>query len=122
MTTLAILSAGAQIGSQAGGVAIPWLRIVLAFLFCIAVAAGAIAVLRIKQGQWTMPVWRRGLAARFSIDRASKPRLRVVGRLALAPGHQAVLLRCDDKCHLIHLGPQGSSVIDTFPAVEGTPS
>lgn len=119
MTTFTLLAVGTEIGSQASRVEIPWLRIALAFLFCIALAVGAITLLRLRQGQWTLPHWGRDWVGRLRDKRAGPARLSVVERVALSPGHQVILLRCDDKCHLIHLGPQGSALIATVSAETG---
>lgn len=116
MSFVTILSAATQLGGQAAEVPIPWVRIVLAFLFCILVAVGAIATLRIRQGRLALPNWRRQLTAGLSLK--SRSRLTILDRIMVAPGHQVVLFQCDAKSYLLHLGPQGAKVIDTLPASE----
>lgn len=49
-------------------------------------------------------------------------RLKVVESLALDPRRRAILLRCDDKDHLVILGPSGETVVkaDLNPMEEKT--
>lgn len=121
MSTLTLLSAGTQIGSEATSVAIPWVRIVLAFVFCILVAIGAIALLRVRQGTWDLGALRRRLSDGLPDTLIRARRLDLVEKLPMAPGHYAVLLRCDAAHVLLHLGPQGATVIADLP-VQAAPA
>lgn len=120
MSLLTLLSAGAQIGSEATSVAIPWVRIVLAFVFCILVAVGAITLLRVRQGHWDLGALRRRLSDGLPNTLIRTRRLDLIEKLPMAPGHYAVLLRCDARDFLLHMGPQGATVISDLPKPDTT--
>ena len=67
-------------------------------------------------------VRRFGLTLPGAIDRSSR-RLHVVERLGLDPRRSAVLLRCDDREHLVILGPEGLLLVDgNISAVQSSPT
>ena len=78
-----------------------YLRFVLALLFVLGLIGGAAVLLR-----RFAPV---GVIARRGADR----RLRLVEMLAVDARHRLVLVRRDDREHLLLLGPEGSAVIET---------
>lgn len=44
---------------------------------------------------------------------ADKRRLKIVETLPLDPRRKALILRCDDKEHLVIVGPNGETVVET---------
>jgi hypothetical protein len=96
---------------QTVGPAIPWARIVVAFLVCIAFAVGAILWLRSRQG---LPTDVRTLLGQLRQSKASDPQapLLIEQRLRASPTSQFVILRCGERRYLVHTGPQGAQNID----------
>lgn len=63
-------------------------------------------------GGLAMLIKRLGLAQGLPSSSAQK-RLKVIESIPLDPRRRAVLLRCDDKDHLVILGPNGETVVKT---------
>lgn len=122
MSIMTIMGASAQIGSEATSVAIPWVRIAFAFAFCILVAVGAIALLRVRQGRWDAGDLRSLLKGGLPDGLTRARRLIMIERLPLAPGHHAVLLRCDNRDLLLHIAPQGATLIADLIAKDASSS
>lgn len=53
-----------------------------------------------------------GINGGFTLQQGKKRRLNIVEILPLTGSHKAVLLRCDDKDHLVILGPNGETVVE----------
>lgn len=106
--TLTVATAAYAHGSDP---AVPWLRIALAFLFCVGVAVAAILWLRARQGS---PIALHAFARRIAAPhRAGAPReLEVEERLRISPTAQVLVLRCGARRYLVHVGPQGAQTID----------
>lgn len=125
MNTLLTLAAGAPArGALAYGAdpAIPWGRIVLAFLLCLALALGAIAVIRARHGLAVVPPeLARRLSHGTAAPVAEAERIAIVQRLAVTPTSQLVVLRRGSRSYLLHLTAQGATEIDRFDdsAAEG---
>lgn len=49
-------------------------------------------------------------------------RLSVVETLMLGPKHRLVMVRCDGKEHVVVLGPQGATLVDSAAAIENFPA
>ncbi|MFM7347447.1 MAG: flagellar biosynthetic protein FliO [Tagaea sp.] len=64
---------------------------------------------------------RRFLPGAAGVQAGKKRRLAIVENLALDPKTRAVLLRRDDAEHLIVLGPNAATKIETIPAPAETP-
>jgi len=97
--------------SQTAGPVIPWARIVIAFLVCIAFAVGAILWLRSRQG---LPTDIRALFGQLGQPRASEPAepFEIERRLRVSPTSQLFILRCGERRYLVHTGPQGAQNLD----------
>lgn len=90
---------------------IPWARIVIAFLICIAFAVGAILWLRARQG---LPNNVRKLFDPFGQGAQagySEP-LEIERRLRVSATGQLIILRCGQRRYLVHTGPQGAQNLD----------
>jgi flagellar protein FliO/FliZ len=79
-----------------------YLRFLFALLFVLALMGGLWLVLR-----------RLGLSG-LNIAAPGQKRLKVVEILPLDARRRAVLLRRDDKEHLVILGPSGETVVETL--------
>ncbi len=78
------------------------LRLVLALAFVLALMGGLAYALK-----------RLGLSTGISPANSAKRRLGIVESLPLDARHRAVILRRDDKEHLVILGPNGETVVET---------
>ncbi len=106
LTTIALAASTYQSSTPA----IPWARIVLAFLVCIAFAVGAILWLRARQG---LPSDAKTLLGQLRLAPPASPQaLAVEHRLRTTATGQIVILRCGERRYLIHLCPQGAQMID----------
>lgn len=76
------------------------------FLKMIAALAFVVALM----GGLAILIKRLGLAQGLPSSAAQK-RLKVIESIPLDPRRRAVLLRCDDKDHLVILGPNGETLI-----------
>lgn len=111
VSTLTILVQAASVHGQPPDPVIPWGRILFAFLFCIALAVGAILWLRARHGVFTD---LRGVARRVT-RRHPAPvhdELEVQNRLRVSPSSQVMVLRCGERRYLVHMGGQGAQLID----------
>ena len=109
MSALHILAAGASL-AQVEGPSVPWARIAVAFLFCIGVAVGAIAVMRRRMGH------RGGfdLGRALPLLRGVPPRpreLELLERLALSPTAQLAVVRHGERKLLIVTSPAGAHLL-----------
>jgi flagellar biogenesis protein FliO len=103
------------------GPSIPWARVVLSLLFCIALAVAAIAFIRKRSGQAALgPL--TGLIPR--VERGVPRKLELLERLPLAATSQLCLVRCGDKRLLILVSSGGAQLIERLDAqhvVDGEP-
>ena len=76
------------------------LRLITALVFVLALMGGLHLILRrFAQGHGgSLPLQKR--------------RLKVIESLTLGPRHRAILLRRDDREHLVILGPAGETVVE----------
>ena len=90
---------------------IPWARIVVAFLICIAFAVGAILWMRARQG---MPTDVRVLFEGLRRTKTPEPQepFEIERRLRVSPASQLFILRCGARRYLVHTGPQGAQNLD----------
>lgn len=94
---------------------IPWLRIVLAFLFCIGIAVAAIAFMRVRNGLPTMPkALRERLIQNPDYTDLRSDRLEVVQRVGIMPSGQLLVVRRGTRNYVLYLTAHGSSEIDRF--------
>lgn len=100
-----LAAATARLG-QASEPAIPWLRIVFAFLFCIALAVVAVLWLRRRQG---LPPLLAGLVPAAS---AGPDRLGIEERLRVSATSQILVLRWDGARYLVHVSGAGAQLLD----------
>lgn len=101
------------------GPSIPWGRLILAFLFSIAVALGAILFIRVRNG---LPAWPDKLQRpwRTEGEAAGKTgeKLAIVERLNVTPSSQIVVLRRGRQNYLLHLSASGATEIDRFETAD----
>ena len=108
MLDLDLLTVASTALSYGEGPAVPWARIVLAFLLSIGVAVAAIAFMRWRAGQGgpNLP-WlqiRRGAAD-------AQRELELVERLVLSATTQLVVVRWRERKLLILVSPTGAEVL-----------
>lgn len=77
------------------------LRFLSALVFVVALMGGLWLILK-----------KMGINGGFTLQQGKKRRLKIVEMLPIDVKHKAVLLRCDDKDHLVILGPNGETVIE----------
>lgn len=77
------------------------LRFISALIFVVSLMGGLWLILK-----------RMGINGGFTLQQGKKRRLKIVEMLPLSGSHKAVLLRCDDKDHLVILGPNGETVVE----------
>ncbi len=77
------------------------LRLVVAMAFVLALMGGLALALK-----------RLGLTGSVAVP-ANKRRLKLIESIALDSRRRAVLLQRDDKQHLVILGPNGETVVET---------
>ena len=78
-----------------------FLRLILAMAFVLSLMGGLAFLLK-----------KLGLSTGSTPVKGQR-RLKVIEALALDPRHRAVLLQRDDKQHLVILGPNGDTVVET---------
>lgn len=74
--------------------------------------ASLLFVLSLMGGLWLF-LRKLGLNGPSMITPVTKRRLRVVEVLPLDPRRKAILLRRDDREHLVILGPSGETIVET---------
>ncbi|HTN14548.1 MAG TPA: hypothetical protein VL094_07055 [Sphingomonadaceae bacterium] len=105
MTSAPALAQGLTGGSAP---AIPWLRLVLAFGLCIAIAIGAVLLLRRHQRRGG-PVLPAALFQRHGV--ASQRRISVIETRRASSTADLCLVECDGQTWLIALTPAGATVL-----------
>jgi len=68
-------------------------------------------VVSLMGGLWVI-LKKLGMNGGFTMQQGKKRRLKIVEILPIDVKHKAVLLRCDDKDHLVILGPNGETVVE----------
>lgn len=117
MSSLLFLSATAADAvpiAMGEGPNIPWVRIMIALAFCLALAVAAIGVIRLKNG---FPVLPRGMSVRFGVttdDHNAGARFEITQRLSIAPASHLVMLKRGKLNYLLYLTSHGATVIDRF--------
>jgi len=96
--------------------AIPWARIVLALLFCLALAVAAIAVRRRRLGFSATPSFASLLA--FNGAREDRE-LELLERLQLSPTSQICLIRCGHRRLLLHISAAGAQLLGEPDDIQG---
>lgn len=77
------------------------LRLVMALCFVLLLMGGL-----------TLALKKLGLTQPTSVKQGDKPRLSVVESLPIDARRRAVILRCDDREHLVLLGANGETVVE----------
>jgi flagellar protein FliO/FliZ len=77
------------------------LRFLMALVFVVSLMGGLWVILK-----------KLGMNGGFTMQQGKKRRLKIVEILPIDVKHKAVLLRCDDKDHLVILGPNGETVVE----------
>lgn len=100
---------------------IPWIRITLAFAFCIFLAIAAIGFIRIRNGLTFVPdEWRARLQGNGKEERPlNREWINVVQRVNLMPGSQLVVVQCGQLHYLLHITGSAVTVIDRFEDTPG---
>ncbi|MFO1243290.1 MAG: flagellar biosynthetic protein FliO [Rickettsiales bacterium] len=57
-----------------------------------------------------------GLEKRFSVSHSASGRLKILDQLYLDPRQRLVLMQRDDTCHLLLLGAEKNTLLESFPA------
>lgn len=57
-----------------------------------------------------------GLEKRIRMPESPKGRLQLVDQLFIGPRHRLVLIQRDDMCHLLLIGVEKETLLETFPA------
>lgn len=83
------------------------LRFISALIFVVSLMGGLWLILK-----------KLGINGGFTLQQGKKRRLHIVEILPLDQKHKAVLLRRDDKDHLVILGPNGETVIESSIQVQ----
>lgn len=96
----------------AGTPGVPWARIVLAFLFCIALAAAAIAVLRHHQGRGRPAMLARAFPA---MAQAPRRRIDLIETRRISQHGDVCLLHCGGHSYLIAVGQAHAVLLDRQP-------
>jgi hypothetical protein len=98
-------------GELGGGAApsIPWGRIALAFLFCIALAAGAILLLRKYRGY---AGGSPGFPPSFLLRQAGQRSIEILETRRVSPHGDVCLLRCKGQDYLFIVTPQQALLLD----------
>ena len=88
---------------------VPWARIAIAFLICVALAAAAIHLLRNRYGRKAAP---RSFGDLLRQTERGDPALELEERLRITPTGQVCVIRCEGRRYLLHIGQQGCTLID----------
>lgn len=83
------------------------LRFLMALIFVVSLMGGLWVILK-----------KLGMNGGFTMQQGKKRRLKIVEILPIDVKHKAVLLRCDDKDHLVILGPNGETVVEQSMVVK----
>lgn len=80
----------------------------------------ALGLVLALMGGLALTLKKLGLAERMPQVKSADRRLKIVESLSLDPRRRAVLIRCDDKDHLVILGHNGETVVraDIHPPEE----
>lgn len=115
---ISLLATAPQIGRIAygEGLDIPWLRIILALVFCLFLATAAIVLIRARKG---MPIVPAEIAKRFRVSDADTrasidQNIRIAQRLAVTPSSQLVVIKRGQLNYLLHLTDVGATEIDRY--------
>ena len=101
----------AQLGT-ASAPAIPWVRIVLALLFCVGLAALAILALRHHQGRLRLDFPGKRLPGIVSAPRRE---IEVIETRRISQHGDVCLLHCRGQSYLFALGPGHALLLDRQP-------
>lgn len=95
---------------------IPWGRVLLAFLFCVALAIAAIGFLRVRNGMPLLPegLMRGGGSTSDGFPGKASERMQIVQRLSITPTSQIIMLKRGKQNYILHVGNQGATEIDRF--------
>jgi flagellar biogenesis protein FliO len=106
---LTLLAAAAAPIAHGSAFSVPWARIALSLLFCIALAVAAIALIRRRTGHTALGP----IAALIARGEQAAPRgLELLERLPLTATSQLCLVRCGDERLLILISPGGAQLIE----------
>lgn len=104
----AILSFAAQPIGQGGQFVVPWARIILSLLVCLALAVWAIAFVRRRAGAPPITGFARFLA---QAQRDQERELELLERLPLSAASQLCLIRCGEQRFLLHVSAAGAQLL-----------
>lgn len=100
--------------AQGGSLEIPWLRIGLVLVLCIALAIAAIGFVRLRYGMPFLPE-RLGNPVRLQTPApGEEERLKILERLSAGPTSQFIILARGKQRYLLHVSQQGVTEIDRF--------
>lgn len=107
--SLATLAAATAPLAYGEGPTVPWARIVLSLLFCLALGIGAIAFIRKRAGRASLgPIAMLLQGA----ERSKERELELLERLPLTATSQICLVRCGNRRLLVLVSPGGAQLIE----------
>lgn len=59
---------------------------------------------------------KMGLEKRFGVSDSARGRLKIIDQLYLDPRQRLLLMQRDDTCHLLLLGVDKATLLESFPA------
>lgn len=106
-----------SVGTLAQGAApdIPWVRIALVMILCVALAFAAVGFLRIRYGlpflpdRITNPITSAGI-----VTQTPGEKLAIVDRVAAGPSSQFIVLGRGEQRYLLHVSQAGATVVDRY--------
>lgn len=115
LSLLAMQAADAAPLATGSAPSIPWIRLILAFLFCIVIAVLAVAFIRKRNGLPLLPEHLQARLNQGATDQSSQQdRIQITQRLSVTPTSQLVVLRRGEQNYLLHLTNTGATEIDRF--------
>ncbi len=94
---------------------IPWARIAFVFILCVCLSFAAVGFLRLRYGLPFLPGRLvNPIRASAEMFGSEKKELAIVERLPTGPSSQFLLLSRGKQRYLLHISPQGATLLDRF--------
>lgn len=100
--------------AQGGSPDIPWVRILVVLLLCIALAVAAVGFVRLRHGMAFLPERFINPMRSPAAELSEKKRLVISERISAGPTSQFVILTRGTQKYLLHVSQQGVTEIDRF--------
>lgn len=111
---IAIANHGAVDLAQGGSPDIPWVRILVVLLLCIALAVAAVGFVRLRHGMAFLPERFVNPLRKSTAEPGEKRRLVISERISAGPTSQFVILGRGTQKYLLHVSQQSVTEIDRF--------